>query len=215
MNTSEFLMVTAAVVPDRPAIVFEDATETYEALQARSSKLANALTDMGIQKGDKVAMMEVNSPNLIETYFACAKIGAIFVPLNFRARPEEVAYMLQDSEAVAVVAGERYIPLVDQIRGEAPGVRHFVSLGAAPEGWSSFADILAAGADEDPFTEIDDPDLTILMFTAGTTGRPKGVMLAHKNFSEYVLKTSRPSTSRRRRRTFSPCPCTTSPASRR
>ena len=192
MNTSEFLMVTSVVAPDRPAIVFEDATTTYEQLQARSSKLANALTDMGIQKGDKVAMMEVNSPNFIETYFACAKIGAIFVPLNFRARPDEVAYMLQDSDAVGIVAGERYTSLVDEIRGEAPSVRLFVSLAAAPEGWSSFADVLAGGADEDPFTEIEDADLTILMFTAGTTGRPKGVMLAHKNFSEYVLNNVSP-----------------------
>ena len=173
MNTSEFLMVTSAVAPDRSAIVFEDATTTYEQLQARSSKLANALTDMGIQKGDKIAMMEVNSPNLIETYFACAKIGAIFVPLNFRRAPMRSPTCSQDSDAVGVVAGERYIPLVDESRGEAPGVRHFVSLGAAPEGWSSFADVVAGGADEDPFTEIEDTDLTILMFTRARRDGPR------------------------------------------
>lgn len=192
MNTTEFLMVTSAVVPDRPALIFEDTTSTYEQLQTSSSKLANALTSLGIQKGDKVAMMEVNSPNLIETYFACAKIGAIFVPLNFRARPEEVSYMLQDSEASAIFIGERYLALVDAIRAEVPDVKHFVALGHASEGWSNFEDLIASGDDEDPFTEIDDTDLTILMFTAGTTGRPKGVMLAHKNFSEYVLNNVSP-----------------------
>ena len=192
MNTTEFLMVTSAIVPDRPALVFEGKAHSYEQLQARSSKLANAMIGIGVQKGDKVAMIEVNCPSFIEAYFACAKIGAIFVPLNFRARPDEISYMLQDSEASALFAGERYIAAVDSIRGEVSAVKHFVALGSAPKGWSAFDDVVAAGDDEDPFTEIDDVDLTILMFTAGTTGRPKGVMLAHMNFSEYVLNNVSP-----------------------
>ena len=192
MNTTEFLMVTSAVAPDRDAVVFEGQRLSYMDLQLRSSKLANALAGMGVEKGSKVAKIEVNTPACIETYFACAKLGAIYVPLNFRAKPDEISYMLQDSEASVVIVGERYVPLVDGIRSEIPGVQHFVIHGPQSEGWQAYDAILHAGADEDPFTEIDDLDLTLLMFTAGTTGRPKGVMLAHQNFSEYVLNNVSP-----------------------
>ncbi|MCH7553282.1 MAG: long-chain-fatty-acid--CoA ligase [Chloroflexi bacterium] len=192
MNTTEFLMVTSAVAPDRDAIVFEGQRITYMDLQLRSSKLANALATLGVQKGDKVANIEVNTPNCVEAYFACAKLGATYVPLNFRAKADEIAYMLQDSDASVVLAGDRYISTVEDIKGQIPNLKHLITHADAPDGWHSFDALLDSGADEDPFTEIDDSDLTILLFTAGTTGRPKGVMLAHQNFSEYVLNNVSP-----------------------
>ena len=193
MNTTEFLMVTSAIVPDREAIVFEDSRFTYGALQRRSSKLANALTELGVQKGDRVAILEVNCNHCVEVYFACAKTGAIYVPLNFRAKGDEIAFMLQDSAAKVLMVGERYRGTVEEIRPEIGSVEHFVSLNGPPaDGMLDYEALVASGADEEPFNPIEDDDLTVLLFTAGTTGTPKGVMLAHQNFSEYVLNNVNP-----------------------
>ena len=192
MNTAEFLMVASAIAPERAAIVFEGKKYSFADLQERSSRLANALTAMGLQKGDKLAFIEVNCNHCVETYFACAKLGMVYVPLNFRAKSDELAYMIQDSDAKVVVAGQRYTSVVEEIRSQIPGVQHIVSLAGAAKGVKSYEEMLQGASADDPFTEIADEDLTILMFTAGTTGRPKGVMLAHQNFSEYVLNNVTP-----------------------
>ena len=86
MNTSEFLMIASSVVPDRVALACEGESRTFAALQERVNRLANALQSLGIGKGDKVAALALNSIPYVETYYACAKLGAVFVPLNYRAK---------------------------------------------------------------------------------------------------------------------------------
>ena len=192
MNTTEFLMVTNAIAPDREAIVFESNRLTYGDLNTRSNRLANALAGMGVQQGDRVALIEVNTNHCIETYFACAKLGAIYVPLNFRAKADELTYMIQDSGSSVVLAGGRYVSTVQDIKSEIGAVKHFISLDDKFDGWLDYEQLLASAPDDDLFTEIDDSDMTILLFTAGTTGKPKGVMLLHQNFSEYVINNVTP-----------------------
>ena len=192
MNTTEFLMVTSAICPDRPAIIFEGQRITFEELSSRTSRLANALAGLGVQKGDRVALVEVNTNHCIESYFACAKLGAIYVPLNFRARADELAYMINDSGATTLFLGSRYVPLIQGVKAQLTGVRHYVVLGEGADGMVDYESLLQGASEDEPFVEIDDGDLTILMFTAGTTGFPKGVMLAHQNFSEYILSNVSP-----------------------
>jgi acyl-CoA synthetase (AMP-forming)/AMP-acid ligase II len=192
MNTTEFLMVTSAIAPDRPAIIFEDKQYTFTDLQVRSTRLANALQGMGVGKGDRVAYCDVNTNQCLETYFACAKVGAIYVPLNFRARADEIEFMVQDSGATVALAGERYYPIFDDIKSKVPGVKHYIGLGKHQKGWHEYEKVIAGASEDEVFTDTDEADLTILMFTAGTTGKPKGVMLAHRNFSEYVTNNVTP-----------------------
>ena len=111
MNTTEFLIIANAIVPDRTAVVFEGHRYTYEDLQERVSRLANALSDLGVGSGDRVASMQVNTNQVIETYFAAAALDAIYVPFNFRARAEEVAYMLSDADPSVFLVGGRYLEL--------------------------------------------------------------------------------------------------------
>ena len=89
MNTTDFLSIANAICPDRDCIVFEGKRSTYAQVNERVNRLANALTQMGIRKGDRVGILHVNCSQYIETYFAVARLGAIFVPLNFRAKAEE------------------------------------------------------------------------------------------------------------------------------
>jgi len=192
MNTAEFLMIASSICPDRDAIVFEGKRYTFSQLNDRANRLGNALSNLGMQKGDRVATLQVNTNQCVETYFAVAKIGGIYVPLNFRAKANELTYMLNSSEANTLLVGERYIDLANSMKPELATVKNFVSLDSQQEGMLYYEDMLASASADDIFTEIDDDDTTILMYTAGTTGFPKGVMLSHNSFSIYVLENVSP-----------------------
>ncbi len=192
MNTTEFLSIASAICPDKEAIIFEGKRYTYGQLNERSNRLANALKGLGINKGDRVALLQVNCNQCAETYFAVAKASAIYVPLNYRARAKELSYMLNRAEASVLFAGERYLDLVRSIRKELPTVKHVVSIDSPQKDMLYHEDLLVKASPEDVFTEIDEAETTILMYTAGTTGFPKGVMLPHRSFSIYVLENVAP-----------------------
>ena len=192
MNTTDFLNISAAICPDRGAIVFEGKRYTFSQLNERANRLANALLNLGVSKGDRVAMLQVNSNQHVEAYFAAAKFGAIYVPLNFRARGEELTYMLSSSEANALFVGDRYIDLVNSIKPNLSSVQHFISVESKHDGMLYYEDMLSSASAEEVVTEIDDNDTTILVYTAGTTGFPKGVMLSHNSFAVYVLENVTP-----------------------
>ncbi len=187
MNTTEFLTISSAIVPDRPFIVFEGKKYTYGQVNDRVNRLANALLSLGVKKGDRVAIVQVNCNQYIEAYFASARIGAIFCPLNFRAKQEELTHMLNFAEAVAVFVGERYLDMVNGMKPKVSTVKHYISIDKKYEGMLFYEDLLAKASADEVFTEVADEDVTILMYTAGTTGLPKGVPLTNNAFSSYVL----------------------------
>jgi len=192
MNTTEFLGITAAICPEKTAIVFEDKRFTFAQLNERANRLGHALQDIGVARGDRVSTLMVNCHQCIETYFACAKIGAVLVPLNYRAKGNELTYMLNTADAVAVIIGDRYLELVDSFKTNLTTVKHYISADHPAPGKLDYAALLNNASPDDIFTEIADDDMTILMYTAGTTGFPKGVMLTHQSFSIYVLQNVTP-----------------------
>jgi len=192
MNTTEFLMITSAICPDRAAISFEGKKYTFAQLSERVNRLANALSGVGIEKGDVVAILQVNCNQYVEAYYAVAKIGAIFVPLNFRAKNDELVHMLNNSDAKALFVGERYVDQVNSMRPELPLMKHYISIESKQDGMLYYEDLLASASAEEVFRDIADDDTTILMYTAGTTGLPKGVPLPHNSFSVYMLQNVNP-----------------------
>jgi acyl-CoA synthetase (AMP-forming)/AMP-acid ligase II len=192
MNTSEFLMIAASVVPDRLAMICDGDSRTFVQLQERVNRLANALQSLGIGKGDKVAVLALNSIPYVETYYACAKLGAVFVPLNYRAKKEELTYMVNNSEAKVMCVGERYLDLTAAIKPQFQTVQHFVCYDARPEDMTPYEELLAPHEPEEVFTEVEDGDATIILYTSGTTARPKGVVLTYLAMSVYVTNTVEP-----------------------
>ena len=176
MNTTEFLTISTLIVPDREAMIFEDKRITYEQLLDRVNRLANALADMGVGEGDRVAMLQVNCNEQIEAYFATAKLDAVFVPLNFRARADEITYMLNDSSPKALILGVRYVDMIEECADQLESVEHFIVLEGTSNGWPSYDALIGSASDQERYPAGDNDDLTILTFTAGTTGSPKGVM---------------------------------------
>ena len=192
MNFSEFLTIASAIVPDRSATVFEGRRQTYAELQDNVNRLANALSDLGVGPGDRVAILQVNCPEHIEVAFAAARLDAVFVPLNFRARLEELRFMINDSGPKVLFVGGRYTELVASLGGGIPSVEHIVGLEGPVDGWHDYGRLLQGASDDERFPETDAHDVCVIMYTSGTTSFPKGVMLTHDSFSSYILSTVTP-----------------------
>ncbi|MBM4463097.1 MAG: long-chain-fatty-acid--CoA ligase [Chloroflexi bacterium] len=188
MNTLDFLSISSAICPDRDCVAFEGKRYTFSQINERSNRLANALAKLGIKKGNMVAILQVNCNQYLETYYAVAKLGAILLPLNFRAKEDELTYMLNNSEAAAIFVGDRYVDMVNAMRPGLNTVKHFVSIDKKDAKMLYYGDLLSSSSAEDVVADVKEEDMTILMYTAGTTGRPKGVPMTHNSFGIYVLE---------------------------
>ena len=192
MNTAEFLDISSGVVPDRPALICGERQYTYAEMAAHVTKLANALQALGLRAGDHVGSMSVNSSEYVIVYYACAKLGLIFVPLNYRAKTEELTYMLNTSEVKALFVSDRYLDLLDQLRPGLTALQHAVTFETKRDGMIHYPELVASGSDEFVYTEVDDDAPTILMYTSGTTAIPKGVVVSYGDFTVYVTNTMAP-----------------------
>jgi fatty-acyl-CoA synthase len=166
----------ARKTPHRTALIHGDSSVDYAELYSRTTRLAHALRALGLRRGDRIAYLGPNHPAYLETLFAAGVLGAVFVPLNPRLAGPEIAYQLGDSGAKALVYAPSLAGLVAGLPGSTD-VRTFVEVGDRYEE-------LIAGADDEA---IDQPvtadDTCIIMYTSGTTGRPKGAMLTHGNLT--------------------------------
>ncbi len=190
MNTTDFLSIATAICPERDCVVFEGKRFTYAKINDRVNQLAHALDALGVKKGDRVGMLAVNGNHHVEAYFATAKLGGIFVPLNYRARAEELEYMIERAEIKALLVGSRYVDLVSSIAGKLPKLQKVIDLEAKDEG--GYESLIAGQSTDETAAEIADDDTTILLFTSGTTGRPKAVPLGHDAFVVFVLENVEP-----------------------
>src|SRR5581483_6074051 len=141
-----------------------------------------ALAALGTGKGDRVATIAPNSHAQLEAFYAVPQLGAVLVPINYRLTPGDFAYILNHCGATVVCADGDYLDAVDSIRDRLPQVRHFVAFGGAPrDGWLDYAALIAGASPEFERADIDERDLLTINYTSGTTARPKGVMITHRN----------------------------------
>jgi acyl-CoA synthetase (AMP-forming)/AMP-acid ligase II len=164
---------------------------TYAQWDERASRLADGLLGLGLAKGDRVCVLAYNCVEWMEMYVALARAGLVAVPINFRLMGPEVAYIVGHAEAGALIAGPEFTALVDGIRGELPvPPGRFLSLGTdAPEGWLTYESVIASG-DVRRFDPVAQDDMCALMYTSGTTGRPKGAIRSHGGSSLIAFATA-------------------------
>ena len=188
MVITEFLDLSATLVPERTAIAFEGKRYSYVQFKERANRLADSLNRLGLAKGDRAAILEVNCNEYVEACFGVMRVGGIFVPLNFRIRQDELVYLVNKAEPKVLFVGSRYADMVDSVRSQLPSVKRFIVIGGEAKGMSSYDELIASGSAEDKtFAELKDEDIAVLIFTAGTTGFPKGVPQDHNAYSSYVL----------------------------
>jgi len=186
LNEYDFLNRALVAHSSKEAIVCGSTRLTYRQFGERVNRWSNAMSGLGIQKGDRVAMLSQNCHRILEAFFGTPLLGSILMPLNFRLVPDDFEYILNHGGAKVLIVEEGLTNLIDSIRDKLETVEHFViasddSKGGA-EGWLDYETLLArASADSPSPVEIDENDTSALLYTSGTTGRPKGVMLTHRN----------------------------------
>ena len=167
--------------PERPAWLDGDAVVSFREAEARVNRLANALVDLGGRGGDRVGMLLPNCHQGLETILAPMKAGMAVVPMNVRLQPREHQYLLNDSGSFALVYAHEFRDHLAEIRGSLDTVKRFICVGGGPGGDLAYDDLLNSSSDDAPAALPDPNDVAWLFYTSGTTGRPKGAMLTHRN----------------------------------
>src|SRR5438445_1168855 len=177
----EFARRTRKLYGDREGVVDGDLRLTYEQFFDRCDRWSAALQAMGVGQGDRVAYIAPNVHQQLESFYAVPQIGAVLVPINYRLTADDFAYIIDHSGATVVCACDEFLESVDSIRDRLPGVKHFVALTGSRPGWLDYEKAVSARSAEVARPEIAEGDLLTINYTSGTTARPKGVMITHRN----------------------------------
>jgi long-chain acyl-CoA synthetase len=180
-------------IPDREAIVENRGNKrislSYKALNAQLNRFAAALRNLNLKKGDKIAMIGPNSWELVVALYGCAKGGFIVVPLNPRLGPDDIIFMLNHSEAKAIVVDDALCALIDKVKDKCKTLKHFVSIPATknetPPNFVDFNEFLDGQSESEIEEVISERDPFAVLYTSGTTARPKGIVLSHLSF--YIM----------------------------
>ena len=185
MSHGEQLARCSRRTPDKVALRFGNSALTFSQFDERVTRLANALASRGVRKGDRVAVFMTNRIEMVESYFACCRLGAVCVPVNFRLVADEVGYIVNDCGASALLVDGGLAGLARTVRQSVPALATCFVTGAPAEdagpGAEPYEGVTAAASSEAPHIDVAEHDLAFIMYTSGTTGRPKGAMLSHFN----------------------------------
>ena len=177
MDLSDLIDRNAAFGPDKPAIHFAGATLTYSTFAARIATTARALkSQLGVGRGDRVAILSLNHPDYLVLLYACARLGAMLVPLNWRLAVPEQVFILTDASVKALVVEQGFAAIIASLTKALPEAR-IVGLDFAPEHGASFDALLAVGTGDGRNPHVDLSAPLLIVYTSGTTGRPKGAVL--------------------------------------
>jgi fatty-acyl-CoA synthase len=182
INIGEFLTRRAGITPNREALVCEGVRLTYEQLNDRSNRLANHLKELGVGHGDRVGILAFNETEYYDLLFGLGKIGAIMVPVNYRLAGPEIQFILSDCGPKVFIFGREFQEVTDSIRHDIPP-QHLISLSNDPPEWAgSYENLIGRASTDEPEIEGGNDDTLTILYTSGTTGRPKGAELTHNYY---------------------------------
>ncbi|PRC43505.1 long-chain fatty acid--CoA ligase, partial [Mycobacterium sp. ITM-2017-0098] len=175
----------ATATPDAEAMDYLDRSWTWSQWNDRVRRLAGALTERGITRGDVVAFLDKNHPACVELTFAAASLGAANAIINFRLAADELDYVLNDSGAKLLIVGAEFASSIEKIRDRLSHVEHVITV--KPEGDDEYEAMLEAASPVERSDDVEPGDVAIIMYSSGTTGRPKGVELTQANLIAHTI----------------------------
>src|SRR4051812_26671603 len=182
LSPLELMRRTRRLYTEHKAVVDGDLRLTYEQFFARCDRWSTALQrTLGVKKGDRVAYIAPNPHAQLASFYAVPQLGAVLVPINYRLIADDFAYIIAHSGAKVVCAHADYLEVIDGIRDRIPDVKHFVALEGSRAGWVDYEEAIAGASASFERPAIAENDLLTINYTSGTTARPKGVMITHRN----------------------------------
>jgi acyl-CoA synthetase (AMP-forming)/AMP-acid ligase II len=192
LTLADAVATHARLTPNKLAVRDSRRSLSYAQWHARSKRLANGLLGLGLAKGDRVALLAYNCAEWMEIYAGLAAAGLVAVPINFRLTPPEIAYIVQHSEARAVIAQDELCDRLDPVRDQLPVAPDaYVAFGSTrPAGWRHYEALVEAAGEAAPSVVVHPGDMSALMYTSGTTGKPKGAIRSHEGSALIALATA-------------------------
>ena len=182
MQLGELVARAAAQAPNKTAILFKDQQMTYGELNAKVNKVANGLKQLGVKQGDRVALYMHNLPQFVEAFYGAQVVGATIIPMNVMYKAGEIQYIINDAGVKAVITLAPFYPNVQAIRNETPSLEQAIVLSADPvPGAALWHQAFAGQSDQATPAAGNEDEVAVILYTSGTTGKPKGAMLTHKN----------------------------------
>ena len=181
LTPMEFARRARKLYGDREAVIDGNLHLTYEQFFDRCDRWSKTLQDMGVVQGDRVAYIAPNTHAQLESFYAVPQIGAVLVPVNYRLTPDDFAYLINHSGAKVVCVHSDYLAAVESVRSQLTAVEFFVVLNDSRDGWLDYECLLSRGAAYFVRPPVQESDLLTINYTSGTTSRPKGVMITHRN----------------------------------
>ncbi|MFH1421427.1 MAG: AMP-binding protein [Planctomycetota bacterium] len=187
LNLGEILKVNAKKYADKVCIKNTDRSFSFVQTNARVNRLANALLKLGLKKGDKISCLLDNSIEICEIYFACAKVGVVINPINFRLSAEDVLYITNNADSKAFFVQEEFCHTIDSIKISLNKVKDYIVIGNSKKGYKNYDELLESSNENEPNVSVEPEDIWILLYTSGTTGKPKGVLRSHESYTAFYL----------------------------
>jgi len=189
LNLGQILKVNAKKFPDTVALKDSERAFTYPETNERVNRLANALLSLGLEKGDRVAVVLENSIEIFELYLATAKTGIVIVPINFRLIGPDIEFIVNNSDAKALVVHDEFAPTIDSIRPNLGNISpdRYIVVGEETTGYREYEAFLHEAPEDEPEADVQPEDAWILIYTSGTTGTPKGVVRSHESHISFYL----------------------------
>ena len=187
MIIPDYVEKNVKLFPNKTALIFEDRRITFTELKERVYRLSNGLLELGVKKGDRVAIIQDNCFEYPEMYYGISKIGAIITPLNYRLIGRELTFLINDSEANTLIIGKDFVEIMKPFQPELKFVKNYICIGDKPEGMINYDELVDRSSTKKPEVQVEPDDVSALLYTGGTTGRPKGVVLTHRNWTTSAI----------------------------
>ncbi|KKI90939.1 long-chain fatty acid--CoA ligase, partial [Bacillus sp. SA1-12] len=205
MNLSSQLSQTVKAFGNKPAFIFEGKETSYSQLETVINQFASSLHDIGVGKGDHIAVVLGNSPYYIISLYGALRAGATVIPINPIYTPNEIAYMINNGDVKVIVTADLLIPLFSNIEAQLPTVEHYIVCETSPSQQTgeeasfksalsgkmkTLSNFVSAGSHDYTGPELAEKDVAVILYTSGTTGKPKGAMLTHENLYSNAIDTA-------------------------